>query len=777
MNFYAHTHPDFPNSKDAEMHWEPLFTPFGDSEEDCQRENCEKCRDLSPTHGHLNKVAFWAAKFASEMFTKDSEESKSAHAWGYLTGLWHDLGKFAPNWQTYLASKADPHAADASGKVDHSTAGAQHAVKNHLLGHLLAYPIAGHHSGLLDGKSNTACQAIRLQKVDLPDYQNAPSEITSHPVPKLPAFLPRDAYSISLFTRMIFSCLVDADFLATEAFMNPSQAKTRNQAPDSALRDISQLIDAKIDAFGVPSPEDTVNFQRRTVVENCRSAATQSAGIFSLTVPTGGGKTLSSLSFALRHALAHGQQRVIYVVPFTSIIEQNAEVIREILASLQTGSFTPLIEHHSSLSPEKESTQSRLATENWDAPIIITTAVQIYESLYAAKTSRCRKLHNIANSVVILDEAQSLPVDFLKPCLRVIQELADHYHTTAVLCTATQPAVHYDEAEFDIGLKNSREIIADTKSLFAALKRVEIESLGDLPDSSLVQRLADHSQVLCIVNRRKHAQQLFQMLGQGEGNYHLSALMCPEHRSLILTEIRQRLLDGQPTRVTSTQLIEAGVDVDFPVVYRALAGLDSIAQAAGRCNRNGRLLAPGVTYIFRPEDQKAETYFRETAQVAHQLIDLHPDLLSQEAIRHYFDLYYYQQRNRWDAKGILDADSFHISGGDKAFPFLFQFKTVAENFRLIEDWQVPVIIPYDEKCRKLVAELRNPSIPLNRNLLRGLQRYTVQIPPRLRDDNIRSFESLRDGQFHVLISTHLNYSKDFGLVFDEGHSNSQDLVC
>ncbi|MDB5177489.1 MAG: CRISPR-associated helicase, Cas3 family [Candidatus Saccharibacteria bacterium] len=688
------------------------------------------------------------------------------------------MGKFAPVWQNYLRSKSDPHSDDVNGKVDHSTAGAKHAVSVHpALGHLLAYTIAGHHSGLLDGKSNASCQAKRLTKTDLPDFKSAPAEILTFPFPLLPAFLPRDAFSVSFFTRIIFSCLVDADFLATEAFMNPTQANTRNQTPESALEAISRLLDQKIDAFGLPAPGDNVNFQRRTVVENCRSAATQTKGIFSLTVPTGGGKTLSSLSFALRHAIQHGQQRVIYVVPFTSIIEQNAEVIREILAPLQTDDFTPLIEHHSSLSPQKESTQSRLATENWEAPIIITTAVQFYESLFAAKTSRCRKLHNIANAVVILDEAQSLPVDFLKPCLRVIQELADHYHTTTVLCTATQPAVHFDEKEFPIGLKNCREIIKDPKSLFDALKRVEIESLGDLPNAALVQRLAGHAQVLCIVNRRKHAQQLFNLLGEGEGNYHLSALMCPEHRSRILTTIRQRLLDGLPTRVISTQLIEAGVDVDFPIVYRALAGLDSIAQAAGRCNRNGKLPSPGATYIFRPEDQKAETYFRETAQVAHQLIDLHPDLLSQEAIRHYFDLYYYQQSKRWDSKGILDPESFHLDGGNKAFPFLFQFKTVAEKFRLIEDWQVPVIIPYDEKCRALIAELRNSAIPLHRKLLRGLQRYTVQIPPRLRDDNIRSFEAFRDGQFHALISTHLNYSEDFGLVFEEGHTNSQTLIC
>lgn len=777
MQFYAHSKTHCDGSPAPKEEWEPLFTPFGDRPDECQRESCKKCEDLEPNHGHLNKVAWWCAKFAAQMFPPGPDRD-AASQWGYLAGLWHDLGKFAPEWQTYLKSKSDIHSDEVLGKVDHSTAGAQHAVKAHpALGHLFAYAIAGHHSGLLDGKSNHACQAKRLEKTDLPEYQNAPVEITEQPVPQLPVSIPRDAYSVSLFTRMIFSCLVDADFLATEAFMNPSQAKTRNRTPDEVLVEISKLIDAKIDSFGRPSPEETVNYQRTTVVENCRTAASQAPGIFSLTVPTGGGKTLSSLSFALRHAIAHGQQRVIYVVPFTSIIEQNAEVIREIIAPLQTEIFTPLIEHHSSLSPDKESSQSRLASENWDAPIVITTAVQFYESLFAAKTSRCRKLHNIANSVVILDEAQTLPVNFLAPCLRVLQELADRYHTTSVLCTATQPAVGFDEVEFSIGLKNCREIIADTASLFAALKRVDLEFLGDLPDSTVIQRLASHPQALCIVNRRKHAQQLFQQLGQREGNFHLSALMCPEHRSLILAEVRERLRLGLPTRVISTQLIEAGVDVDFPIVYRALAGLDSIAQAAGRCNRNGKLPSPGLTYIFKPEDQKAETYFRETAQVAHQLIDLHPDLLGEEAIRHYFDLYYYQQSKRWDAKDILSTDRFRIDGGDKTFPFSFQYSSVASDFRLIEDWQVPVIIPFDDKARSLIAELRNPSFPLNRKLLRGLQRYTVQISPRLRDPNIRSFEALRDGQFHTLISTDLNYSKDFGLIFDDTHSNSQYLSC
>jgi len=768
---YAHSLPGRPESE-----WEPLFTPFGAGEDQCQRETCEKCRSQDPGHGHLNKVAWWTAKFAAEMFPAGSKDSEAAHQWGYLAGLWHDLGKFAPKWQEYLKSKADPHEADITGKLDHATAGAQHAVRSHLLlGHLLAYPIAGHHSGLLDAMSNSACLAARLKKADLPDILEIPAEIASASIPSLPRFLQRDAFSLGFYTRMLFSCLVDADFLATEAFMNPSQADTRNRSGEARLAEISRLVDARIDAFGIPAPDDTVANQRLKVVENCRTKASEPPGIFTLTVPTGGGKTLSSLSFALRHAIAHGQTRVIFVVPFTSIIEQNAQVIREILAPLQTDSFTPLIEHHSALSPEKETTQSRLAAENWDAPVIITTAVQFYESLFAAKTSRSRKLHHIANSVVILDEAQTLPVDFLSPCLRVLQELSDHYHTTTVLCTATQPAIGYHETDFKIGLRNPREIISDTRSLFSALKRVDLEFIGSLPDAGLAGRLLDHPQVLCIVNRRKHAQEIFRLLGGSDGNYHLSALMCPEHRSAILREVRRRLDEGLPVRVISTQLIEAGVDVDFPIVYRSLAGLDSIAQAAGRCNRNGRLPV-GRTYIFEAEDQCGEAYFRETSQVARQLIDLHPDLLGEEAIRRYFDLYYYQQNRRWDAKDIL-SEFYPPDGRDRSLPFKFQFQTIAQNFRLIEDRQVPVIIPYDKKAESLIEELKNPYKTLHRNLLRALQRYTVQIPPRLRDDNIRSFEALRDDQFHVLVSKELNYSDDFGITFADGDTTTRILVC
>ena len=779
---YAHTKNDEAKNSLPQGHWEPLFSADCPSLSGDHTAICEDCQNLATNHGHLNKVAYHTARFAEAMFIDGSDESKTAFQWGYLAGLWHDLGKFAPEWQDYLASKADPHIADAAGTVDHSTPGAQHAVTTlPLIGHLLAYAIAGHHSGLLDTTSNGSCQQLRLSKTDLPTIPCLPDALVDQAPPTLPQFLEHQlrertehaAFSASFFSRVIFSNLVDADFLATEAFMNPGQRDQRNAQHSTALANIQNLVTTKIASFGTPRADDTVNVQRSNVVADCIAAANQEPGFFSLTVPTGGGKTLSSLAFALRHALAHGQRRIIYVVPFTSIIEQNANVIREILAPLESDTFTPLIEHHSALSPEKETTQSRLATENWDAPIIITTAVQFYESLFAAKTSRNRKLHHITNSVVILDEAQSLPVNYLTPCLRVLQELADHYHTTTVLCTATQPAIGHSEPNFPIGLRGCREIISDTASLFTALKRVQIKALGALDDVSLGNALRSEPSVLCIVNRRRHAQELFARLGESEENYHLSALMCPEHRSRVLNHIRTRLSEGLPTRLISTQLIEAGVDIDFPVVYRALAGLDSIAQAAGRCNRHGYLEEPGRVYIFKPDDQRAEAYFRETAQVADQIIGIHDDLLGQEAIAHYFDLYYYQQSQRWDEKHILE--NFELNPTDKNLPFLFGFRKTAEDFRLIENWQVPVIIPFDSRSQALIAQLRNPKIPLHRDLLRGLQRYTVQISPKLRDQNRNAFESLQEDQFHILISPELNYSDKFGLKLDEEHSANQFL--
>lgn len=778
MPAYAHTDPAHPDPKDAEKHWEPLFTPFGESAEQCQREDCKKCERLEPDHGHLNKVAFWTAKFASEMFPAGPDRD-TAHQWGYLTGLWHDLGKFAPEWQGYLAKASDPHHDEILEKIDHTTAGAKHAIISSPLGHFIATAIAGHHAGLLDARHEShASLEKRLTKSfgnEIPNI-SAPLEITNLKLPNPPSFIPdprSNPFASAFFQRILFSCLVDADFLATEAFMNPAQAVLRPSIASEIFPKALQLIEAKIASFGSPTPANQVATARATVVHDCTQAAKSSPGIFTLTVPTGGGKTLSSLNFAIRHALANDKRRIIYVVPFTSIIEQNAAVFRDLLAPLGENI---IIEHHSNLAPEQEENQtttSRLATENWDAPIIVTTAVQFYESLFAAKTSRSRKLHNIANSIVILDEAQCLPVHYLDPCLRVLEELSSHYHTTAVLCTATQPAVAKSD-DFPIGFPNSQEIIQDTEKLFGDLARVDVTYRGNLSDQTLAAELAAARQALCIVNTRKHARNLFELLPPTVENFHLSTLMCPQHRLKVLTTVRHRLTEKLPVRLISTQLIEAGVDIDFPIVFRSMAGLDSIAQAAGRCNREGKLPTKGQTHVFHSEHTASERHFAQTAIVGHEILDLHTaDPLSTEAVQAYFNKYYHQQRSRWDSKDIL---SDFIYTGKKELPFLFNYRTAAEKFQLIENQQIPVIIPWTDEIKQLInQQLRNEFIPLHRQLLRALQRYTVQIYENEFRENHHQFETLRNGQFNVLICPETHYSNNFGLNLSD--NNNAPLIC
>ena len=389
-----------------------------------------------------------------------------------------------------------------SGRTDHSTAGAQHAAAHiDVLGHLLAYSIAGHHSGLLDGRGPGSCLEARLTKAVEP-WSHAPKAIVGAPALKPPAFVAtalggRDAFSVAFFVRMVFSCLVDADFLDTERFMNPERAAARPTWP----ADVLERMEASLDAYmsRMKRASTPVNVERAMVREVCRAAAVRHPGLFSLTVPTGGGKTLSSLAFALRHAQRHGLRRVVYVVPFTTITEQIAEQFRNVMRPLGNGG--QVVEHHSNLDAGSETTASRIATENWDAPLVVTTSVQFYDSLFAARPSRCRKLHNLAKAVIILDEAQTLPVDYLEPCLRTLRELTANYGSTAVLCTATQPAVQRRD-DFRIGLDGVREIIPEPPRLYASLKRVHVEHLGKRNDASLTEDLLAHEQVLCIVNTR-----------------------------------------------------------------------------------------------------------------------------------------------------------------------------------------------------------------------------------------------------------------------------------
>ncbi len=767
MQFFAHTDPDHPDPGDAARHWEPLFTPFGEGPDECRQDACKRCESLDRFHGHLNKVAWWTAKFAAEMFPPGPDR-ESAHQWGTLTGLWHDLGKFAPEWQDYLEAKSDPHSTEIAGKLDHSSAGARHAVSRipHV-GTFLAYLIAGHHAGLADGisDSNTSLEnRLRLRPTSL----DGPPELlafanTLPPIPLASDSGPSHAF----FLRFLFSALADADFLSTEAFMSADRARFRPTAQPS-IAALESTLTTHLENLASKARPSPVNQYRANILRDCRSAANAPPGLFSLTVPTGGGKTLSSLAFAVSHARIHDLRRIIYVIPYTSIIEQNAAVFREALSALGPD---VVLEHHSSFDPDKETTTSRLATENWDARLIVTTNVQFFDSLHAHKTSRCRKLHRIARSVVILDEAQSLPTKFLAPCLRTLEELTAHYQTSVVLCTATQPAIIRND-EFKIGLQPPREIIPDPADLYQSLRRVTTTRLpGKTLDEPLIHHLRDHPQALCIVNTRRHARCLFDLLPNDPARFHLSALVCPEHRTEKLRTIKHRLDTDLSVHLISTQLIEAGVDIDFPVVFRALAGLDSIAQSAGRCDREGRLTAAAGTpagrlFLFEPPAAPPPGFLASTAASAAEVLSADPtDPLDLSVIESYFRTHYWKHENSTDEKNIRDCWPREPLRHPRQL-LQYKFKTCGETFRLIDnDYTQPVLIPYGDKGRHLCDLLRETFDPSEiRDLARKLQRFTVNIPPHQHAALLRAgiLIPLHDTRFFLLNSAP-HYDDECGL--------------
>ena len=736
----AHTLEGRPSSE-----WEPLFTPFGDEAEQCQRKTCRKCQNLESNHGHLNKVAWWTAKFASEMFAQDSTASKSAWDWGNLAGLWHDLGKFSEKFQQRLKGAPLP--------VDHSTAGARHTAESQPFGPLISYLIAGHHAGLADG-----CYLFqdRLKKI-IPDWF-ADAQASGIPLdlalPSPPLTRPNagnDAMAFML--RFFFSCLVDADFLATEAFMNQDQAKLRADWPDDIISKMLPVLENHLTSRFANSKNTPVNQARENVRQACFTAASHDSGFFSLTVPTGGGKTLSSLLFALRHAHLHGHRRIIYVIPFTSIIRQNADVFREALAALSKELGREIVlEHHSKFEPkpsteDNEQDLHRLASENWDAPIIVTTNVQFFESLFANRTSSCRKLHRIARSVIIFDEVQALPARLLHPILRSLTCLVKDLGCTAVLCTATQPALDLRDG-FTIGIppQEITPIIQDEAALFQTLRRVEPENLGSCDDESLISHIRQHAANGCllILNTTKAAQTLHQKLSAHLTTFHLSARMCPAHIIRVLDDVKQQRAQNKPVALVSTQLIEAGVDISFPVVYRAECGLDSFAQAAGRCNRNGELEALGKlgkAYLFAPSDHPIPAGLSDISAAAaitrSQVLPNFPqaDLLDLAAIRTYFEQAIWQagdKTKQWDDQGIVSGGMpcFAPCDTSKNWALAYSFKTAAEKFRLIDSATHPVFIPWGEKGKALGEELRaiarQGRFP-NRSHYRRAQQFTVQV--------------------------------------------------
>ena len=718
---------------------------------------------------HLHGTSVRAAGFLDAVDGTD---------FGRVAGLLHDLGKYTREFQARLAG--------GNQRVNHSTAGAKVAVDRFgkHLGKMLAYCVAGHHSGLangVNGEQITALEARLEEKIPLPD-PIWEQEIALPANLQPPRLKPRDrdtaGFCAAFFIRMLFSALVDADFLDTEDYFAGLEGATKPRGQHPALGDLRERLNAYLDQLVAGAETGSVNDLRQEVLAHVRGKAAESPGLFTLTVPTGGGKTLASLAFALDHARLHGLARVIYVIPYMSIIEQTAAVFRKALQGGDTAEPDCVIEHHSTFDEERIGRREardklRLAMENWDAPIIVTTAVQFFESLFSNRPSRCRKLHNIANSVVILDEAQTLPLRYLRPCVAALDELARNWRTSVMLCTATQPALAQSNG-FAGGFEDVRELAPEPKRLYRTLKRTRVRHEGQLDDIALAERLHESPQALCIVNTRRHARELYERMADAEGAAHLTTLMCARHRRERLDDVRERLRNEAPVRLIATSLVEAGVDLDFQVVWRAETGLESIIQAAGRCNREGRAEI-GDVFVFNPSDEeghKPPPEIGQFADAARSVMRSHSDdPMSLDAIDVYFrKLYWLKGDDALDAMDILRL--LRERGRSLDFPF----ETIAGKFRLIETAMAPVIVPWcgtdgrDDRAKRLLEELRRVERP--GRIARQLQPYAVQVPPQIRTALLTAgaAEVVRkadfEQQFVVLVNMDL-YGSDTGLTWND----------
>ena len=610
---------------------------------------------------HLQATAAMARAFAVRFGAGDL---------AYYAGLWHDMGKFHPKFQAYLqacaqGNRAQPH--------PHARYGAAYAARHCPL---LAFPIMGHHAGMPDLSDLKArlTQVADMPQAEQPALGAMPA--LAPPQVQFPHWLQQnDALQAELLTRMLFSCLVDADFLDTEAHFDPQRAAQRPQGYN--LHAMWQQFEQNQNALLASAPRTPVNAVRREVYEDALRAAQGEPGLYALTAPTGAGKTRALLAFALRHALTHDLERIIVALPYTSIIDQTADVYREILGE------AAVLEHHSALEVDDLSEtaleQHRLLSENWDAPLIVTTFVQLFESLFSNLPSRCRKVHRLARSVIVLDEVQTLPVELLEPTVHALQQLIDDYGATVLLSTATQPAL--GQIQF---AKSPEQVVANPAQHFQTLRRVDYHvDLTPRDYNWLADAIAAREQIMVVLNTRKDAiatlDALHDRCPELAGVFHLSTLLCPAHRREVLAEVRRRLADGAPCRLVTTQVVEAGVDLDFPVVMRAVGPLDRIVQAAGRCNREGRLPRGEVIVFDLAQGSSPRGAYRTgTDEARISLQQPNADLHQPDTYRDYFERLY--QGVRLDREDIQQARQ------------RFQFETVAQKYRLIRDDTCPVVV-------------------------------------------------------------------------------------
>jgi len=798
---------------------------------------------------HLTAVSKLAGDFASKIGMKET---------GEILGLLHDFGKASEKFQRYILSGEgliDPDAEEYidpiahKGKIDHTTAGAQVIYENlwnkgqkeKIAAQVLALCIASHHSGLIDCLKPDGENDFkrRMEKADentrkaealsnLQEIVNSLDGLLSEKVvgqilDKLQSLKEEAnesqntlAFKAGLLVRFLLSCLLDADRLDTADFESPGNAYVRNYGEYHPWEVLIERLEKQFQEFAEktsqmePGKALEVNQLRAQVSQACFDFATKPKGIYQLTVPTGGGKTLASLRFALNHAAHHSKtdnkiDRIFYVIPYTSIIDQNAEEIRKILEDKdEKGQYLDrvVLEHHSNLTPEEESHRQNLLAQNWDAPVVLTTQVQFLEALFGAGTRGARRMHQLANSVIIFDEVQTIPINMIEMFNLALRFLVHTCGATVVLCTATQPPLDKlpDNPYRELTIKPEQKIIQNEEELFERLKRVEVfdkrkvggwstEEVAELAEGQLHEK----GSVLVVVNTKKSARALYQAIADRKipciHLYHLSTNMCPAHRLKMLNKIKGKLKSkiAKPVICVSTQLIEAGVDIDFGAVIRYLAGLDSIAQSAGRCNRHGRREGLGNVWIVNPNEENIEklkdiVIGREKTQTVLDDFKGNPNLIGLEAMAAYFKHYYYVRKDEMRYKvGVKeigrDDDLFnllslntlsvgayqrtHKTAPEIVFPQSFQ--SAAKAFRVIDSPTRGVVVPYQEGDEIIKDLCRAPELEKEYKLLKKAQRYSVNLFQRDFDNLYKAgaiYEVQKGAGVFYLDKQY--YSKDFG---------------
>ncbi len=783
---------------------------------------------------HVENVSLIARCYAEKIGVPDI---------GELLGLLHDFGKYSRAFQTYIQSASgilDPDRDDdfvdaqvLKGQVDHSTAGAQwiwehfgrYGLQGQIVGQILALCLASHHSGLIDclepnGDNRflrrmmkedelthlnecreTVDDAVvaKIKKLAVPStIQQCSQQIRQLFDPSRKYSLLVQSFHLGLWTRFLFSCLIDADRIDSADFENPQNKKIRRHTRPDWQTAIDRL-EEKLAGLPVKTEIDPI---RLDISNRCKEKASGAQGIYTLTVPTGGGKTYSSIRFALHHARKHDLDRIIYIIPYTSIIEQNAQVIREALER-EGDAHSWILEHHSNLEPERLTWRDKLVAENWDAPIIFTTMVQFLDALFSGGTRGARRMHQLVRSVLIFDEIQTLPIKCVHLFCNAINFLVENAKTTAVLCTATQPLLDNLRSpdKGQLSIPEGNELACDVENLFRKLKRVEIKNFVRLNDGWDESELADlvidrclhEGSCLVVVNTKAWAQQLYlackERIGE-ESLHHLSTSLCPSHRKKILKTIRDRLDAGKPVLCISTQLIEAGVDVDFASVVRFLAGLDSIAQAAGRCNRNKKRPL-GHVYVVNPKEEKIDLLvdIREGRDKALRVLGekSNDDLLAPDVMARYFSYYFYDRAKEMDypltASQVGRDDSLLNLLGDnsknvgKNTPLLLKqsFATAGRIFNAFDAPTKAVIVPFEEG-KEIIAQLCAVPEPAKAyKLMKHAQQFSVNVFPNVWKKLLEhdAVVPVQPGE-EIYYLREQHYSHEFGLSV-EGHGEMEFL--